>query len=101
MIGSLISLVGRHSLDSSSTPVRDELAYAASISEGLGRIKRVRGVEEQRKTKEQDIRCFVRLKNGPPCSRLVFVLLIAVVLEMTLLCVLQMVSTFALYVLED
>ena len=101
MIGSLISLVGRHSLDSSSTPVRDELAYAASVSEGLGRIKRVRGVGEQRKIEEQDIRCFVRLKNGPPCSRLVFVLLIAVVLEMTLLCVLQMVSTFALYVLED
>ena len=61
MIGSLISLVGRHSLDSSSTPVRDELAYAASVSEGLGRIKRVRGVGEQRKTEEQDIRCFVRL----------------------------------------
>ena len=95
IIGSLISLVGRHSLDSSSTPVRDELAYAASVSEGLGRIKRVRGVGEQRKIEEQDIRCFVRLKNGPPCSRLVFVLLIAVVLEMTLLCVLQMVSTFA------
>ena len=36
MIGSLISLVGRHSSDSSSTPVRDELAYAASVSVGLG-----------------------------------------------------------------
>lgn len=40
------------------------------------------GLGEQRKTEEQNIRCFARLKNGPPCSRLVFVLLIAVVLEM-------------------